>query len=66
MKLLGRLTKARLERYRARAPLTLLARESGIPVGPLCEYERGIRKLTPEERRRRARALARIAEMPEA
>lgn len=60
MRLLARLSRMRLQRLRARASIERLSVESGIPAGPLSEAERGLRRLTREQEKRRLAALERL------
>lgn len=58
--MIARPSRMRLQRLRACASLHRLSRESGIPMGPLSEAERGIRRLRPDEEERRVEALGRL------
>lgn len=61
-RLLPVFTAARLERVKARIPLTRLSVETGIPLVYLSQYERGLRNLLPEQEARRRDAIRRLKE----
>jgi hypothetical protein len=59
---LPELSTMREERLRARLPLSVLSARARIPIGPLSEAERGIRKLSERQEARRRRVIESVVE----